>query len=554
MRRQVKMRACDKYINFAVMMKYLFLTLAVMAQTLAFAQGDPGKKDASVIDGALVAPKLIAAKHEFNENNMRGALTLYREILDVEPNNYNALYGTAQCHYYLKKYNLALEYLDKAVAIRPTESAETEFFYGQTYHRTGKLDQAIASFEKFVSSQKKGSYEYELAMQYIEECKYAKVMMMNPAAVKVTNMSDVINSRFDDYTPSISSDNKTLLFTSRRNTNGNRIDEKGDYKYFEDIFYSEYNEETKTWSKARAVEGQLNTDTYDAVLSVAPDGNSMYVYKNNTGNAGDIYFSKRNPESGEWSEAEKVDRPINSSYFESSVSITADGQTLFFISERPEGLGQGDIYMAQMKNGKWSNPKNLGDVINTDSDEKFVFIHPNGKTLYFASNGHRSMGSYDIFKSEWVNGEWSLPTNLGYPINTVNEESTFSLSADNTTMYLSAELSDSYGERDIYVLDVSQYDLVAKGYDKLSSGQIVCTVKDAKNNLVKGQELQLCDENGNVISIFKTNREGLCKITTAGNRKYIVKTLNDKLETVASPVDLKLNPTGETVLTLEIKI
>lgn len=535
-------------------MRILIWSLLLLAQATAFAQVEKDKKDGSVIDGALVAPKLIAAKHEFNENNMRGALTLYREILDVEPENYNALYGTAQCHYYLKKYNLALEYLDKAVAIRPNESAETQFFYGQTYHRTGKLDQAVESFQKFTSYQKKGSYEYELAMQYIEECKYAKQMMAHPAPVKVANMGDVINSRFDDYTPSISGNNKSLLFTSRRNTNGNRIDEKGDYKYFEDIFSSEFDEATQTWSKARAVEGKLNTETYDAVLSVAPDGNSMYVYKNNTGNAGDIYFSKRDPATGEWSEAEKVDRPINSSYFESSVSITADGQTLFFISERPEGLGQGDIYMSQMKNGHWTNPKNLGDIINTDSDEKFVFIHPNGKTLYFASNGHRTMGSYDIFKSEWVNGEWSLPTNLGYPINTVNEESTFSLSADNSTMYLSAELGDSFGERDIYVLDVSQYDLVARGYDKVSSGQIVCTIKDAKNNTVKGHELQLCDESGNVISVFKSNREGICKITTTGNRKYLVKTVNDKLEPMELPVDLKLNPTGETILALEVKI
>jgi tetratricopeptide (TPR) repeat protein len=536
------------------MMKYLILGLTLLTQVLVHAQGEDGNKEASVIDGALVAPKLVAAKHEFNENNMRGALTLYREILDVEPSNYKALYGTAQCHYYLKKYNLALEYLDKAVAIRPNESAETQFFYGQTYHRTGKLDQAIECFQKFTAYQKKDSYEYELAMQYIEECKYAKMMMENPTPVVVKNMGDVVNSRFDDYTPSISGDNKMLLFTSRRNVNGNRIDEKGDYKYFEDIFYSEFDESTQSWSKARAVDGELNTETYDAVLSVAPDGNSMYVYKNNTGNAGDIYFSKRDPATGAWSKAEKVERPINSSYFESSVSITADGQNLFFISERPEGFGQGDIYVSQMKNGHWTNPKNIGDILNTDSDEKFVFVHPNGKTLYFASNGHRTLGSYDIFKSELVNGEWSLPTNLGYPINTVNEESTFSLSADNSTMYLSAELNDSYGERDIYVLDVSKYDLVARGYDKTNSGQIVCTVKDAKGKTVKGHEVQLFDANGNLISIFKTDRDGVCKITTMGNRKYTIKVVNDALETVENVVDLKLLDTGETILKVEVKI
>jgi hypothetical protein len=144
--------------------------------------------------------------------------------------------------------------------------------------------------------------------------------------------------------------------------------------------------------------------------------------------------------------------------------------------------------------------------------------------------------------------------NLGYPINTVNEESTFSLSADNSRMYLSAELNDSFGERDIYVLDVSQYDLVAKGYDKLSAGQLVCTVRDGKNNTVRGVELQLCDENGQLISIFSTNKEGVCKITTEGNRNYIVKAVNDKLEMVEYKVNLQLKATGETIIPVEIKI
>ncbi|MFN9970562.1 MAG: hypothetical protein ACK58T_11745, partial [Phycisphaerae bacterium] len=114
----------------------------------------------------------------------------------------------------------------------------------------------------------------------------------------------------------------------------------------------------------------------------------------------------------------------------------ADGKTLYFISERMEGFGLGDVYVTQKKGDSWTSPKNLGEVINTDMDEKFVFIHPNGKTLFFASNGHPGMGSYDIFKTELVNGKWSTPVNLGYPINTVNEESTFSLTMDNSTMYL----------------------------------------------------------------------------------------------------------------------
>ena len=146
--------------------------------------------------------------------------------------------------------------------------------------------------------------------------------------------------------------------------------------------------------------------------------------------------------------------------------MTADGNTIYFVSERPEGEGQGDIYVSTKKGENWSSPKNLGPVVNTDLDEKFVFIHPNGKTLFFASNGHQTMGSYDIFKTEYVNGEWSVPINLGYPINTVNEESTFSLTKDNKTLMIAAEYDNSFGERDIYRIDVSKYALLSSTSSK----------------------------------------------------------------------------------------
>ena len=108
-----------------------------------------------------------------------------------------------------------------------------------------------------------------------------------------------------------------------------------------------------------------------------------------------------------------------------------------------------------------------------------MFIHPNGKALYFASNGHQTLGSYDIFRSEFVNGQWSIPVNLGYPINTVNEESTFSLTSNNKDLFIAAEYADALGERDIYQIDVSNYPLVSKGYDKSSYGTLILTVKDA---------------------------------------------------------------------------
>ncbi len=497
---------------------------------------------------ATIPYKMLSAKMEFQQNNMRGALTLYREILEADPSNATATLGIAQCHYNLKKYNLALEYLNRALAINTEVNPRTSFFFGQIYHRLADLDKAINYYQQYIDAEKMSTYEKELALKYIKECQFAKSMMANPAPVVISNMGEVVNSRFEEYAPGITSDGKTIYFTSRRSdTKGGNIDQKGDYKFFEDIYSSTYNPETEAWSDSEPIPGAVNTETYDGILSIAPDGMSMFVYKNTTNSAGDIFFSKKSQSDGEWYAAEKLSRPINTTYFESSVSITADGSTLYFISERPEGMGQGDIYVATKKGDSWSNPKNLGKVINTEDDEKFVFIHPNGKTLYFSSNGHECLGSYDIFKTEFVNGEWSIPVNLGYPINTVNEESTFSLTADNKKLFLAAEYKENFGERDIYMVDVSQYDLISKGYENGTFGQIICIALDAGEQEIRGVEVKVFDAvSGKLMGEGKTDKTGRWKLSLQGNRSYRVEFI-DGVKRDERIVDLTLKAQGETV-------
>ncbi len=510
-------------------------------------------------DSAAVPAKLIKAKHEFNEKNMRGALIIYREILEVEPKNATALYWTARCHYDLKKYGLAKNYLDKAVAEDPKTQDNINFFYGKIHHRLAELDLAIESYQTFLDqSGSKNSLDVEDANQYIAQCKYAKEMMRHPVNVEIKNMGTEVNTRFDEYAPAVTANGQKLFFTSRRSTSvGGEIDEGGDYKFFEDVYYTEWNQDKNMWANSRGVEGAVNSPTYDAILSISPDGNQMYIYRNNQNSAGDIFVASYDIHEDEWRAPMKLPKPINTSYFESSVSITSDGETLYFISERPEGKGQGDIYVATKGSGdSWNKPKNLGEVINTELDEKFVFIHPNGKTLYFASNGHQTLGSYDIFRSEFVNGQWSIPVNLGYPINTVNEESTFSLTSNNKTLFIAAEYGDALGERDIYQIDVSEYDLLSKGYEKSSYGTLILTVKDAEGNLVKGAAVQIYLAVGSqrVLVNEKTDKLGILRVNLPGGATYMVKAEDKKLS-AQKEFQMALKDEGETVLkeTLQLK-
>ena len=500
----------------------LFLSIQGYSQIDSLTENEGNESGAFA--QALSSPRLIAARHEFNENNIRGALLLFREVLSADPENSNALYGSAQCYYQLKKYKLALEYAHKAIAIDPKISINSSLFIGQIHHRTGKLDEAIEYFEKF-TSQKKASAEDKLeAQMFIGQCKYAQEQLKKPSKVTIKNLGTLVNSRYDDYTPSITADGQTLYFTARRNdTKGGRMDENGDYKYFEDIYFSEYDSKTGNWGQASQVEGDLNTETYDAVLSIVPSGKGMFVYKNNVDNAGDIFFSEYRPDKKEWTTAIKLPRPINTSYFEGSVSTTADGQTLYFVSEQPDGLGQGDIYVSRKTNDKWSTPESIGESVNTELDEKFVFIHPNGKTLYFASNGHQTMGSYDIFKSELIDGEWSIPINLGYPINTVNEESTFSLTKDNKTMFIAAEYDDSHGERDIYSIDVSDYPVVSRGHEIRTCVRVKIECKTNEEEGLKNAVITASlASTGKVIATRKTSADGSVSLAIPGNQAYVI--------------------------------
>ena len=422
------------------------------------------------IDKTKMQIKLTDAKHKYYEHNYRASIIAFKEVLALDGKNSKANYGIAQCEYAMKNFAKAKDYITRAYSINNKVDPDVHYLMGNIYFRVGELELAKQYLMKFKSETKEAKLEEYDVDLILKQISYAKEAIKAPIDVTINNMGEIINSKAPEFAPCISQDGKYMVFTSRRaNTMGGGIDINYDHMYYTDIYLCEWDDYIKDWGEPSNMLGKVNTEYHDGGLSFTAD-NSLLIYRNiyNVTRSGDIYISKQ-AKSGSWAtpkpianKDKKIRNKINSSYFESSASITADEQYIYFVSERPGGQGLADIYFVKKSGKTYTEPENLGASINTANDEKCVFIHPDGNILFFTSNGrNESLGSYDIYYCTGGHGKWSEPKNIGYPINTFMEEKTISVSKDGKTAYVGAYYDiDSKGDADLFKIDISKLNLV----------------------------------------------------------------------------------------------
>ncbi len=384
---------------------------------------------------------------------------------------------------------------DKAAALKHLQKAaeanvsDASFHYGRALHRTMQFDAAIHWYMRYLESGD-GRIESNEVLRHIAITKTAIDAIANPVDVRVQNMGPDINTDNPEYVPVITPDNQRVYFTSRRNdSTGGMTDPNA--AYFEDIYVSE--SQNGVWQPARNIGRPINSNTHDATVAISSDGNTMILYRTNENlTGGDLYLARYT--NGQWGTPEKLPPAINSSFQEASATLSPDQNTLIFSSNRPGGYGGKDLYrVRRLPNGEWSLPKNLGPVINTPYDEDAPHLDLDGKTLYFASKGHLTMGGYDIFKS--VNSgrdNWSIPVNLGYPVNTVDDDLYLSLDAGGRTGYFSSAREGGFGDQDLYSIDFvyrRTFTLVVKGETLNTTGDPISatiTVIDESSREVQG--------------------------------------------------------------------
>lgn len=348
----------------------------------------------------------------------------------------------------------SIQYFEKASKIyrkkegkKSVKYIESRFYLARAYRSAYQFDKALGMFEKLLKNIKNRRIRKEIEKE-IQLCKNGIRLTQNSVNVELENLGPTINSKFSDHSPVISADESIIIFTSRRpNESGGQPDMDGQYD--EDIFISEKNEKNE-WTKPESISSNINTPDHEASIGLSVDGQKLFIYKPE--DEGSIYLSEL--QGLKWGKPQKAGSNINTRYRETHASLSADGRFLYFTSDRPGGLGGMDIYISEIQeDGTWGPARNPGDAINTELDEESPYIHPDGKTLYFSSEGHLNLGGFDVFKAEKNQfGTFSKAENLGYPINTVQDDVFYLPTADGKRAYYASKRKGSMGDNDIFTV------------------------------------------------------------------------------------------------------
>jgi outer membrane protein OmpA-like peptidoglycan-associated protein len=401
------------------------------------------------------------ATEMYNFGDKNDALDVFLQAVEVNPENVQANYMAGICYLEGTKKFLAVNFLLRTYELNPAITPDILYKIAKGYHLGGNFTDAIKYYNQYKLSitaesclKLKSTIEEEKKNtdRRIFECYNAIEYYKNPQKQQISKLSGFVNSEYAEYAPAVTADQSEMIFTSRR-VGGISANKDVDNDFFEDVYISKM--KNGSWNAPKNIGKQINSETHDASIGFSSNGKILFIYK--PYNGGDIYYSSRLNDTT-WSELKNMGAPINSKYNEPSVSISQDGNTLFFSSDRPGGYGKLDLYKSERQfDGKWGQAINLGPTINTEYDEDSPFISLDSKTLYFSSKGHKGMGEYDIFKTEYIakTNYWMQPINLGYPVNSPDNDIYFVISGDNNTGYYASAKEGGLGGNDIYQITLS---------------------------------------------------------------------------------------------------
>ncbi|MBK8874928.1 MAG: tetratricopeptide repeat protein [Bacteroidetes bacterium] len=491
-----------------LLLVFVFLTTLCSAQT---------KKPAPVVtitkDQVGEVKKQAAAMYK--DANYKSALEQYLKLVNYDAADMDYNYKTGMC--YLNSNvdkSKAIQYFVKA---GDKKDAPKDLYYqmGKALLIANLFDEAIEAFEKY-KEVNKGQVNPKFNLdQHVEYCYNAKEAIKKPVEVSFKNPGKQVNSVSADYSPVSMAIDTVLYFTSNRKGNmGGIVDGFGEI--IADIYTSAKGD--TSWSKAKNPGINLNSEAYDICTGMNSNGDKLLIYKEGGDASGDIFLSKLQGKA--WQKAELLDESLATKQFETGACISQDGKRIYFAANMKGTLGGKDIFMIEQDSTKkWGAPVNLGSEVNTKFDEDSPFLWHDGTTLFFASQGHNSIGGYDIFMTSQPDPAqaWSKPVNVGYPLNTTDDDLYFTLSANARTGYVSGLKPGGMGDLDIWYFNMK--DPLVRNAGSLYRASILSAqglpAKDAMVSIVKeatGQVLAIMEANGPAAEIFMLLPAGKYKL------------------------------------------
>lgn len=447
------------------MKKFVFCVLICIGTFSAFAQNTLSSKNAKALSAYQRSNIAI------NQRLYNTAIRDLEEAIRIDPNFVEAHFRLADVLKISKEFRKSLSEYQTVKSLNPNISKHLDYEMGEAYFMLHVYDTALMYFENYSKVLDLSENRQKELNKYLKNTRFSVEAVKKPVIYKPENLGININTPNQEYLPTITADDSTLIFTRRSNQ--------------EDFYISKRT--TSGWDKAVTLSNAINTTGNEGAQCISPDGQYLYFAgcsrPDGLGKC-DIYYSKL--VGNEWSKPVNIGEPINTMYWESQPSISPDGKTLYFVSDRKGGYGSYDIYRSNyLGNGKWSRPVNLGPSINTEGVEFSPFIHNDNQTLYYSSNGWPGFGENDIFYSRKnANGTWGPAQNLGYPINTSQEESSLFISNDGKKAFFASSTLKGQGGLDLFTFELHEAArplpvTYVKGlvFDKLSKNKLGSTIE-----------------------------------------------------------------------------
>ena len=520
----------------------LLVLVCMVISHLSFAQFSSSSKKATKLFKQAQFIPTQQLDPETRMPDFKAGIELVDKALKKDPNFWEAYVLRGEYHINLRDKSSAIEDFENALRVSPNHSRTGMTFYrlADLYLDQGTYDKALANIKSFINHPNPNEEYLKSGYSIYDNALFAIDAIKHPKPFNPVNAGPGVNTQFAEYYPTLTVNGKELMFT-RALPFGSSIQED---------FFTSLNRENK-WSTATPMPEHVNTEHNEGAPTISADGRSLIFVAciDETGTYGeqrkgkgscDLFFTQKiGPR---WSNPVNLPGDVNSYHWETQPSLSADGKTLYFVRGlRGKGADQrnSDIYVSKLsEQGKWGAAERLSDVINTPFAEESVCIHPDGKTLYFASRGHAGMGGSDIFMSQMDNqGNWSRPKNLGYPINTRFDENSLIVSAEGNLAFFASDRAGGYGDLDIYYFELP------KEFQPTTTYYFDGRVFDAQSNDPIPGHFTLKDiASGEIIIVSNADAiNGTFTVPLPSNRQYVIEVTYDGYAMTSLGFDLTYN-------------